>query len=54
MMTPVVVASEITGESIPEEMMFLSEYNTRMSMGLDVNEQGIILKSSINNSHTAD
>lgn len=54
MMTPLVAASEITGENIPEEMMFLSEYDTRISMSVDVNEQGLILNSSINNSNTPD
>lgn len=49
MVTPIVTATELAGEEIPEEMMFLTEYDARMLMSFDVNEQGLIFKSSINN-----
>tara|TARA_R110001583_G_scaffold10698_7_gene49160 strand:- start:9040 stop:10761 length:1722 start_codon:yes stop_codon:yes gene_type:complete len=49
MMAPVITTAELTGETIPEEMMFLSEYDTRVSMSMDINQQGLIFNSSINN-----
>lgn len=49
MVTPIITATELAGEKIPDEMMFLSEYDARMQMSFDTNEQGLIFKSSINN-----
>ena len=49
MVTPIITATELAGETIPEEMMFLTEYDARMQMSIDTNEQGLIFKSSINN-----
>jgi len=49
MVTPIITATELSGETIPEEAMFLTEYDARMQMSIDVNEQGLIFKSSINN-----
>jgi hypothetical protein len=49
MMMPIVTAAELTGEKIPEEMMFLKEYDTRVSMSMDISDQGLIFNSSINN-----
>jgi len=47
--TPIITAAEISGEKIPEEMMFLTEYNPRMQMSFDIDKQGLIFKSQINN-----
>jgi hypothetical protein len=49
MVTPMITAAEIAGETIPEEMMFFTEYDARMQMSIDTTEQGLILKSSMNN-----
>lgn len=49
MLTPIITATELSGETIPEEMMFLTEYDARMQMSFDVNQQGLIFKSKINN-----
>jgi len=49
MITPVLTATTLSGEQIPEEMRFLTEYDARMQMSFDVNEQGLIFKSKINN-----
>ena len=49
MVTPMITATELSGETIPEEMMFLTEYDARMQMSIDINEQGLIFKSKINN-----
>lgn len=49
MVTPIITATELAGEEIPEEMMFLTEYDARMTMSIDTTEQGLIFKSSINN-----
>jgi len=49
MITPILNATELSGEEIPEEMRFLTEYDARLQMSFDVNEQGFIFKSKINN-----
>lgn len=49
MVTPIITATDLAGEEIPEEMMFLTEYDARMTMSFDTTEQGLIFKSSINN-----
>lgn len=49
MVTPIITATELSGETIPEEAMFLTEYDARMKMSIDINQQGLILKSLINN-----
>ena len=49
MFTPIVTAAELAGETIPEEAMFLSDYDARMKIGFDINQQGIIFDSYINN-----
>ena len=48
MFTPIVTAIELTGETIPKEALFLSDYNTRMKMSFDINQQGLIFNSYIN------
>lgn len=49
MVTPIITATEMSGETIPEEAMFLTEYDARMLMSFDIDEQGLIFKSKINN-----
>ncbi|PKF63359.1 hypothetical protein CW745_00445 [Psychromonas sp. psych-6C06] len=49
MVTPIITAAELAGEEIPEEAMFMTEYDARMQMSIDINEQGLIFKSKINN-----
>lgn len=49
MVTLIITATELSGEPIPEEVMFLTEYDARMQMSFDVNQQGLIFKSKINN-----
>ncbi len=49
MVTPIITAAELSGEIIPEEAMFLTEYDARLQMSFDINEQGLIFKSKINN-----
>jgi len=48
MFTPIVTAIELTGESVPEEAMFLINYDARMKMGVDINSQGVIFDSYMN------
>ena len=47
--TPVATAAELAGETIPEEAMFLTDYDARMKIGIDINQQGIVFNSYINN-----
>lgn len=49
MMTPLITATELAGEEIPQEMLFLTEYDARMQMSVDIDAQGLIFKSKINN-----
>jgi len=49
MVTPMITAVELSGETIPEEAMFLTEYDARMQMSADINHEGLILKSKVNN-----
>ena len=49
MVTPMITATELSGETIPEELMFLTEYDARMQMSIDINQEGLIFKSKINN-----
>lgn len=46
--TPIVEAAELAGEIIPEEAMFLIDYDARMNMALDVNDKGIRFDSTVN------
>ncbi|TEW55540.1 hypothetical protein E2R68_03905 [Psychromonas sp. RZ22] len=41
MLSPIINAAAIAGDVIPEEAMFLMEYNAGMNINLDVNDQGI-------------
>jgi hypothetical protein len=47
--TPVVKAVELSGETMPEELLFLSDYDSRMKMSFDINQQGLIFNSYVNN-----
>lgn len=49
MVEPVITASEMAGEPIPDEAMFMTEYDARMKMNMEVTEQGIVFNSLINN-----
>ncbi|WP_409439980.1 hypothetical protein [Psychromonas sp. GE-S-Ul-11] len=47
-LTPIADAVELAGEIIPEEAMFLKDYDTRMNINVDINDQGIRLDSTMN------
>ena len=50
MLTPFVSATQLmSGESIADEMQFLMDYDARMNINLDINEQGIRFDSTVNN-----
>ena len=49
MFEPITTAAELAGEIIPEEAMFLTEYDARMNINLDINDQGIRVDSTVNN-----
>ncbi|GLS91940.1 hypothetical protein GCM10007916_30100 [Psychromonas marina] len=49
MVTPIITATELAGEEIPEEAMFLTEYDARMQLSIDTNQEGLIFKSEVNN-----
>jgi len=48
MIDPIMTAATLSGEAIPEEIMLFKEYDGRMKMSFDVNQQGILLKSVVN------
>ncbi len=48
MFTPIVTATELAGETLPEEALFLINYDARMKMSFDINQQGFIFNSYIN------
>lgn len=48
-LTPISDAATLAGEIIPEEAMFLMDYDARMNINVDVNEQGIRFDSVVNN-----
>ena len=49
MFAPIVTAAELTGEPLPEEAMFLIDYDARMKMGFDISDQGLVFDSYMNN-----
>jgi len=49
LLTPISDAAKLAGEIIPEEAMFLMDYDARMNINIDVNEQGIRFDSVVNN-----
>ena len=48
-LTPISDAAKLAGEIIPEEAMFLMDYDARMNINLDINDQGIRFDSTVNN-----
>jgi len=50
--TPIVTLAEMTGEPLPEELSMMKDYDMHVKMGVDINEQGIIFDSYINNKVT--
>ena len=48
-LTPISDAAKLAGEIIPEEAMFLMDYDARMNINLDINDQGIRFDSVVNN-----
>lgn len=49
MVTPLITATELAGEEIPEEAEFLTQYDARMQLSIDTNQEGLIFKSKVNN-----
>lgn len=47
--SPIKDAAELAGEIIPEEAMFLMDYDARMNLNVDVNDQGIRFDTVFNN-----
>ncbi len=50
--TPIVTLAEMTGEPLPEELSMMKDYDMQVKMGVDINEQGIVFDSYINNKVT--
>ncbi len=48
-LTPISDAAKLAGEIIPEEAMFLMDYDARMNITLEINDQGIRFDSTVNN-----
>lgn len=48
-LSPIKDAAELAGEIIPEEAMFLMDYDARMNLNVDVNDQGIRFDTVFNN-----
>lgn len=46
---PLIAAAELSGETIPEDLSVWAESNMQMTSSFDINEQGIIIKSTVNN-----
>jgi hypothetical protein len=49
LLTPLITATELSGEIFPEEALFLKDYNMRMKFTLDVTDNGITFDSRVNN-----
>jgi len=50
MLTPIASATQfMAGESVAQEMQLLMDYDARMNINLDINEQGIRFDSTVNN-----
>ena len=49
MFTPIATAAELAGENVPQELRFLIDYDARMKMSFDINQNGLIFDSYINN-----
>lgn len=46
---PIKDAAALAGEILPEEAMFLMDYDARMNLNLDINDQGIRFDTTFNN-----
>lgn len=51
---PILSLAEMTGEPIPEEFSMMKDYNMQVQMGLDINDQGIVFDSYMNNKVSSD
>ncbi|ABM04499.1 conserved hypothetical protein [Psychromonas ingrahamii 37] len=49
MFDPIITATELSGESMPSEAMFLQNYNMRIKFDIDINQQGIVFNSHVSN-----
>jgi len=47
--TPIISSLKLMGEDIPEQLAFLATYNTKLRISLDVNKNGIISNTYIEN-----
>lgn len=52
MFTPMLTLLEMSGEPVPEEMKMLKDYNMRVKMSFDVNQQGLVIGSVANSKAT--
>ena len=48
-LTPLITATELSGETFPEEALFLKNYNMRMRFTVDVTDNGITFDTWVNN-----
>lgn len=48
MFAPLLTFMELTGEPIPEELKAIKDYDIRVKVGLDVDDKGIVIDSSVN------
>lgn len=53
-LTPLADAAALTDGLVPDDIMFLFNYDARMSMKLDINDQGIRFDSTVNTSSDND
>lgn len=51
---PIVSFAEMTGEPLPEEFSMMKDYNMQVQMSLDINGQGIVFDSYMNNKVPSD
>ncbi|MGB5444226.1 MAG: hypothetical protein WBM99_01860 [Psychromonas sp.] len=52
MIEPLIAAAELSAEILPEEAIFLKNYNMRLKFDLDINESGIVFDSHASNKVT--
>ncbi|ACA85074.1 hypothetical protein [Shewanella woodyi] len=52
MITPLVALAELSGEPMPEELAMMKDYNMQLKMSLDINQQGIVFDSVVDNKAT--
>ena len=49
MITPLVALAEMNGEPVPEELSMMKGYNMQVKMGIDINHNGIVFDSVVDN-----